>query len=248
MAAVEARYAIYFVPGPNEVLARFGRQVLGYDADTGETLPPPRELTDAFADWSRLVDGPSRYGFHATLKAPFRLRDGKSEPELLSEVEALARDLPEVPLGRLSPEMLGRFVALRPLTYPPELVELERRIVTMLEKFRAPLVAQERERREPHRLSSRQRALLEQYGYPHCLDEFRFHMTLAGPLDDFARDRAVAVLRSIYLSFDEPCRLQNIAVVRQATAGVRFRVIGRFPLGGAAHVGVFNRSFILSHR
>jgi len=63
MPPAEARYVKNFVPRPIEMFSRFGRQVRRYDADTGRTVPAPRELTNAFSDWSRHVEGLGRYGF-----------------------------------------------------------------------------------------------------------------------------------------------------------------------------------------
>src|SRR5262245_43068892 len=87
---MSARYAIYFVPAPDTALARFGASVIGYDVWTGDAAPFP-ELP-AFKqvstpEWSK---DPSRYGFHATLKAPFHLRQGRSEAELHALVRSFA--------------------------------------------------------------------------------------------------------------------------------------------------------------
>ena len=56
------------------MLYRFGSGVLGYDCYTGSDLPRPADLDIDEADWRALTEEPRRYGFHATLKAPFGLR------------------------------------------------------------------------------------------------------------------------------------------------------------------------------
>ena len=55
--------------------------------------------------------------------------------------------------------------------------------------YRAPLSAADRERRIKAKLSPRQIELMDQWGYPYVLDEYRFHMTLTGALLDNMRDR-----------------------------------------------------------
>ena len=69
------RHAIYFAPPAGSPLAEFGADWLGWDPATGRgrdgfDLPGlPRRRAE-------LVATPARYGFHATLKAPFRLGRG----------------------------------------------------------------------------------------------------------------------------------------------------------------------------
>jgi hypothetical protein len=65
------RYAIYYAPATGSDFDRFGAQLLGYDAFGGEDLSFPDGLTQAAPDWRDLTSDPRKYGFHATLKAPF---------------------------------------------------------------------------------------------------------------------------------------------------------------------------------
>src|SRR4051794_35350477 len=68
-----ARYAIFYAPAPDDALWRFGCMVLGYDAASGRDVAPivPPGFTPE--RWAQAVADPRRYGFHATLKAPFVL-------------------------------------------------------------------------------------------------------------------------------------------------------------------------------
>ena len=79
----EPRYAIYFTPPPGSDLHRFGSAVLGYDCVTGAKLTPPADIAVDAEEWRRLTEEPRRYGFHATLKAPFRLAPGTTEAGLI---------------------------------------------------------------------------------------------------------------------------------------------------------------------
>jgi len=78
------RYAIYYVSAPGSALDRFGAELLGYDARSGEDVSFPDDVLHAVPDWHALTQDPRKYGFHATLKAPFPLAQGKSEAELLA--------------------------------------------------------------------------------------------------------------------------------------------------------------------
>jgi len=93
------RYAIYFVPAPDSDLYRFGAGMLGYDAFSGEDLPFPDSIVDAVPDWHDLTHDPRKYGFHATLKAPFSLTPDKTEAELFaacSNFAATPRTIPVI--------------------------------------------------------------------------------------------------------------------------------------------------------
>ena len=90
--AADPRFAIYFVPAAASALYRFGASVLGYDCYTGEAIAHPQALPEA--EWAKLTAEPTTYGFHATLKAPFRLRREFEPRDLLAAAQALAASLP----------------------------------------------------------------------------------------------------------------------------------------------------------
>ena len=82
----QVRYALYYTPPPDSPLWRFGCAVIGYDSVLGCDVPlalPEGWSTD---DWRAATTEPRRYGFHATLKAPFRLAAGSTEDDLLEAV------------------------------------------------------------------------------------------------------------------------------------------------------------------
>ncbi len=133
----------------------------------------------------KLTDDPRRYGFHATLKAPFSLKDGCSEADLLAALtEFGARQtafaIPSIVVGQLGPffalvpeHCIRRFRTLRlPWSRPSN-------------PFRALSLA-DIARRNPERLSERQRKNLVAWGYHHVFEDFRFHMTLTGPVPENA--------------------------------------------------------------
>ena len=50
------RYAIYYAPAPGSDLDRFGAELLGYDAFSGEDLPFPDGILQAAPDWRDLTE------------------------------------------------------------------------------------------------------------------------------------------------------------------------------------------------
>ena len=144
-----------------------------------------------------MTSEPRRYGFHATIKAPFRLAEDASLSDLSAALAALAHANRPFAAGPLAVSALSlaegaAFVALTPRAPSTEIAQLEERIVVGLDAFRAPLDESERARRDPARLTERQRETFERWGYPHALAEFRLHFTLTNALVE--ADRVVAAL------------------------------------------------------
>lgn len=173
------RYAVYLAPvGPWRDL---GGQWLGRCADTGAPLPPSTDADPRQRAWTQ---APRRYGLHATLKPPFRLRDDTTADALDHAMHALAtRQQPfAVPLQCQS---LRGFLAWC-ITDPDALSRMNRlagATVSDLDAFRAPPDPAELARRQPERLSPAQRQMLDRWGYPYVFDTFTFHITLTGQLD-----------------------------------------------------------------
>jgi putative phosphonate metabolism protein len=225
------RYAIYYAPLPDSALAHFGSSVLGYDAASGCDVPFDPVILSAAPDWRELTESPRRYGFHATLKAPFTLAPGRAESALIDACVAFAQTPRVIPV--ITPEVasIGRFVALVPASPPESLMSLAADCVTTFDDFRAPLTATDRARRHPDRLTPSQRAHLDRWGYPHVMDDFRFHMTLSGSLDENRRAMVRLMLVERYAALGlTTLAIDHIALFRQDAPTTRFRVVGNWPL------------------
>ena len=225
------RYAVYYAPVPGTALWRFGSRVLGYDAASGEELEPVTTAGLDLDTWRQLTAEPRRYGFHATLKAPFRLKDGARAEDLAEACHRFADAHAAVTLDGLDVAAFGRFLALVARNGTAALDRLAADVVTAFDEFRAPLTDAERARRLEAGLSARQRDYLETYGYPHVLDEFRFHMTLTGALDPALVPRVRDALAEAYLAEtgDGPVEIDGIALFRQDGPEARFRIVEYFP-------------------
>jgi putative phosphonate metabolism protein len=229
--AKHPRYAIYFATARGDALDRFGSQMLGYDAWTGEDLPYPSEVAQAEPDWRALTEDPRKYGFHCTLKAPITLAEGKTEAELLIACAAFAAKPRPIPVIVPVVNAISGFIAVIPRARSGELDQLAADCVTAFDTFRAPLTPEDRARRNPSKLSARQCDYLDLWGYPYVMEEFRFHMTLTGRIDSPRRERVVTMLQQRFSAIGlERLAIDAIALFRQDEATSRFQIIGHWHL------------------
>jgi putative phosphonate metabolism protein len=225
------RYAIYYAPEPASVLDRFGADLLGYDAAAGEDLPFPADVIAAVPDWRELTSDPRKYGFHATLKAPFSLAPDKTEADIFAACAAFAATPRAIPV--ISPVVgaISGFIAIIPAEPPADLIQLAADCVREFDVLRAPLTEADRARRNPSQLTAAQRDYLDRWGYPYVMEQFRFHMTLTGRLGSERREPLLAMLRSRFSSTGiERLAIDRIVAFRQDDAASRFRIASQWKL------------------
>ncbi|MBX3536290.1 MAG: DUF1045 domain-containing protein [Chelatococcus sp.] len=235
------RYAVYVAPAADSALWRFGSAVLGYDAENGEDvsqLVPAGTNRERFRE---LTADPRVYGFHATIKAPFRLAPGESEERLKVAFDRFAASRRPFALPRLVPRAIGgrsgqgAFIALVESQPAAPLAALERATVEAFEPFRASLSPADYARRQPQRLTSQQRGYLDRYGYPYVFEEFRFHMTLTNRVPEGEVEEVLAGLSKLYEEMVPagPTAIDQLALCRQPPRKAdgeetpRFRIIAR---------------------
>ena len=225
------RYALYYTSERGSTLDRFGAELLGYDAWTGQDLSFPQGATEIVPDWRELTSHPRKYGFHATLKAPFALAAGKTETELVAACAAFAAEPRAIPAFRPVVDSISGFIAVIPVQRSEPLEQLAADCVAAFDPFRAELTARDRARRNPEKLSERQRGHLDRWGYPYVMEEFRFHMTLTGRLDEARRWAVLDMLRQRFAATGiDMLSVDRIALFRQDTSDARFRIIGDWAL------------------
>jgi putative phosphonate metabolism protein len=223
------RYAIYHAAARGGALDRFGSHLLGYDAWTGEELPFPEGVVRAVPDWRDLTRDPRKYGFHATLKAPMTLADGKTEAELLAACASFAETPRPIPVITPVLDSISGFIAVVPAEPSIELEQLAADCVSAFDSFRAPLAPEDRARRNPSKLTLRQSEYLDRWGYPYVMEEFRFHMTLTGRLGRKRHEPVLAMLRERFAAIGlARLAIDGIALFRQDGATSRFRIIGHW--------------------
>ena len=219
------RYAIYFSPAKDHPLTEAASRWLGRNAFSGAQH-------DDHGAYAEMTEEPRRYGFHATLKAPFELSEKYSEADLVAALEQFAAsqsvfDIPRVVIGALGP-----FFALVPdRTYQP-LQDFAAEIVDHFDRFRAPLSETDIARRRPQNLTESQRQNLSLWGYPHVMDDFHFHMTLTGRIDESDAPAIQDVLSTKFSEFvDRPLTISGLALFVEETRGAPFTVHRWHPLG-----------------
>ncbi len=229
------RYALYATPAADDPLCRAAVAWLGRDAFGGAEGPLPEidGLTSGMLE--TYVADPARYGFHATLKAPFSLAEGASEEELLLAVESFAAQSPPITLPELVIRRLGRFFALVPNEPVEELDAWAGRIVAAFDPFRAPLSEADIARRRAAGLTLDEEANLLRWGYPYVFAAFRFHMSLTGRVPREDLEAVEAALRRHFAAFESrPLVVDRLAVFVEPEKGAPFLVRHVVPLAGGA--------------
>ncbi|WP_420409899.1 DUF1045 domain-containing protein [Hoeflea sp.] len=225
------RYALYFTPEAGSELAVLGDTWLGRSAATDKMIEQPDLPGLPGSDLARFTGPARRYGFHGTLKAPFRLADGATEAGLLDAMRAFASDTPAFDIAALKAGLLEGFVALTPDGPADQLNSFANRVVEHFEPFRDELSEREIERRNPDRLSSAELKNLLRWGYPYVFDQFRFHMTLSTRLPDAEAPRVLsAATRYFAPALKEPVPVRTLALFVEPEPGAPFRIHSRMPL------------------
>lgn len=230
MTADYERYAVYWAPEAGSALARFGAAWLGWDAEASADAPR-LEIEGLPSPLEELTATPRRYGFHATLKPPFRLKAGTDRAGLEARLVALAADIApfDVPALELSAD-LG-FSSLRPSAPCPALDDLAARCVTELDDFRAPADEAELAKRRAAGLSAAQEQNLTTWGYPYVLGEFRFHVTLSGRIGAAQFSQLAAALGPhLGGTIGQTWRAREICLFGDPGAGQPFHLLRRLKL------------------
>lgn len=213
------RYAVYFVP--DGTWGDFGAAWLGWDVRRGA------EVDLIAPELCGLVQRPRKYGFHATVRSPFRLAAGCTGEQAAEAARAVCADMRSIPLRSLQLSRIGPFFALTAPGERAALQALADRTVEALDTIRAPLTEAELARRRAARLSVRQEELLARWGYPHVREQFRFHLTLTGPVTS-PEEIAPELQRRLAEPMATPLVVDSLSLLGEAEDG-RFHQMARFP-------------------
>jgi putative phosphonate metabolism protein len=227
---VTGRFAIYAAPGvrPSDTVGVLLRQKA--EQWLGRSVSADRVTPGVPVGWTRaaidaMTVNARRYGFHATLKPPFRLAAGRTPEELDAAVARFAASSAAAVAPRLTLARLGGFFALVPAAEAPGLHALADEVVRAFDDFRAPPTEAELARRDQASLTPRQRELLSTWGYPYVLDEFGFHLTLTDRIPHQQRAQVERVLSDWFAAFlgaDLP--VDALAVFTEAEPGAPFQL------------------------
>ncbi|KRC27811.1 DUF1045 domain-containing protein [Acidovorax sp. Root217] len=234
--AAHHRYAVYFAPNPGTLAWLAGSHWLGRCAALLQPMQPLDIHGVASEELERLTAAPRRYGWHATLKAPFALAPGVDWLTLHHAVQTLASSLRPFAMPPMQVERIDDFLALVPTPSHPANAEIQAAAaacVTQLQPLAAPLSEGDLARRRAAGLTPRQDALLQQWGYPFVLEEFRFHMSLTGSLAA-ADDETVELVQDAADQFFAdlpPLRFGSLALFAEPTPGADFVLLDHLELG-----------------
>jgi len=221
------RVAIYYAPPPDSAWWRAGSQWLGRCAHTGQSCRQPALAALDASAFARLTADPRRYGWHATLKAPFRLAEDQSLDSLLDAVRHLCAGREPFELPPLRVDRMNGFLALRPICGLAALDQLAADCVQRLHALARPLSPDELQHRRRANLTSEQEALLLAWGYPYVLQQFRFHLSLTGSLQALPDDALAGLVELAAAHFHAlPApRVEHLSVFVEPSPGADFRLL-----------------------
>jgi hypothetical protein len=232
--AAQARYAVYFSPQQGSAWAEAGARWLGRCIDRGQPLAQPLPSGWSAEAFAAITRTPRRYGWHATLKAPFRLGVSRTEAELLFAFRELAKQMHGLELPSLKVQQLGSFLALVPQQPSAALQALAQRCVVDLHDFAAtPDEDDITARIAQGKLDAEQQALLRRWGYPHVLHRFRFHLTLTGDLRKLSAAQIAALQAHASAQFSilpQPVLVQALSLCIEPRTGADFLRIAQAEL------------------
>lgn len=228
------RYAVYFAPNVEQQWWAHANQWLGRCAVSQQMNTQPLVTGVSVERFAELTDHPRRYGFHATMRAPFVLASQYQPSELIDRVNALCQVVKPFVLPRLQVTLLDQFLALVPERHVAQVTLLEEQCVKELNDYAEPLGSDELSRRRLAGLSSQEDALLLRWGYPYVLERFRFHCSLTGSLAKASHQEVLALTQAAHQHFDQlpPCVFDSLAIFVEPTRGADFVMLQQCPLMG----------------
>ena len=218
-----SRYAIYYIP--DLPLFQIGSDWLGWNSITGQE-------TTLSANHRRITDRPRKYGFHATVKPPFSLASNSTQGDLQDAFQTFCATVSPATGGTLKINRLGRFLAMTQDVQSNDVTELAASTVSHFDKFRAPLSDQDIAKRRQRRLTPQQDALMLRWGYPYVMQEFKFHMTLTGPLAPNEIDSIEQRANTRFQEFiGQSLNIASLSLLGEDRDSGRFHVIEKLSLG-----------------
>ncbi len=223
-----ARVAVYYAPAATDPLWDAAAHWLGRDPDTNAPCqqPPVPSIGELTAE-------ARRYGFHATLKPPLRLRPGVGWKAFRDAAHRLAGTIAPFTLPKLRIGQPHGFLALQEAEACPPLQALADACVAGLDEFRAPPEAAELARRRRGVLPTEQEAMLQRWGYPYAFATWFFHMTLSRRLAPDEREGLHAAAAAHFAGLlDTPRQVREICLFTEAAPGAPFLLAERLELRG----------------
>lgn len=225
------RYAIYYTPQPGTPLEQFGKAWLSRTNGAAAAKITTSRIDPARI--SAITESSRRYGLHGTLKPPFELNPATTLDALLGAARVFARSIAPVEIPALELAEIGKFIALTPVSQSAALEKLSAACVRAFEAFRMPLSDQQMNSYKLNKLTVHQEQMLEHWGYPYVMEEFRFHISLTDRIDDDQERQAVMEnLQTLAAPIlGQPNKITDITIFSQAARDEPMAEITRIPFG-----------------
>ena len=231
------RVAIYFLPKKNSSLENFGKNLLGRDINKKKKISLTRRqkyfINRGFTYFDELKDyceQPAKYGFHATLKAPFRLKRNVKTKNFYDVISHIAVQHSRFKIKGLKIVYSKKFTFITSRKPNKSLINLENDLVKHLDTFRAELNKTEIKKRIPDSLTFKQNKYLKEWGYPFVFDQFKFHMTLMNQNNNkLSNKQKLELEKLIYKISNNVIEFNEISLLGENKNG-HFEEIKRFKL------------------
>ena len=227
-----ARFAIYFAPEIDSNLHSIGSQWLGRDSSSGKAIKQPDIKGISSSYFFNVTKTPRRYGFHATLKAPFRLNKEFTSKDLCSKIQRLSALSKPFSID-LKVQEFGNFIALMMDPKVQKMQNLASKLVENLDQFRAPLHQEEIDKRRTSALTNSEDKNLLNWGYPYVFNDFRFHITLTERIQVRSDREFIVSGASSHFSksLNNSITVSSISLFFQESSEADFLQIQQFALG-----------------
>jgi hypothetical protein len=138
----------------------------------------------------------------------------------------IGKSLPAFDLPAMKVSVDGGYMALRPQDSSAEIQRAGTACVTGLHQLAVPLDESELARRRMSQLTPLQDQLLQVWGYPYVLDEFSFHLSLTGRLDNLSKAQLAQCQEAAISHFGHlpACRFDRLALFVEPERGADFQL------------------------
>ena len=152
---------------------------------------------------------------------------------LLTAARVFARSLSPIEIPPLKLAIIGKFIALTPITQSAALEKLSAACVRAFEAYRVPLTDEQIANYKKNRLTVHQEQMLEHWGYPYVMEEFRFHMSVTDRIDVASeREAIMAAMEKLAAPvLGKPVMVHDIVVFAQSSADQPMTPVERIPFG-----------------
>jgi hypothetical protein len=219
----DLRAALYWAPAANDPLWALGTAWLGRNPETNMQVVHP-----AITGIEELTADARHYGLHGTLRPPMQL--ATDQHAFVAAARTIAVSSQSFALPPLTLRTIDGFLALVLAHECPAMRALADLCVRATEPHRRPASDAELARRRAAGLSPHQEMLLQRWGYPYVMEEFRFHVTLTRRLSAAERDAILPAAQAHFApALDLPRCVKEICLF--TARDTPFVLTDRIPFG-----------------